>query len=112
MTDNITTLLTNQAPDVQKLDSAIHQINHSPTDKCQGKQYAICWMEIYPVDSAIHLLNKSGQVNNQSITINWRDAIHFDSEDDNRTGLETSVTVNRSTLSQTIIFYPRMKLPV
>ena len=69
-------------------------------------------MEIYPVDSAIYLLNKWGQVNNQSITINWRDAIHFDSEDDNRTGLETSVTVNRSTLAQTIIFYPRMKLPV
>ena len=69
-------------------------------------------MEIYPVDSAIHLLNKWGQVNNQSITINWRDASHFDSEDDNRTGLQTSVTVNRTTLAQTIRFYPFMKLPV
>ena len=64
------------------------------------------------MDSAIRLLNNWGQVNNQSITINWRDTIHFDSDDDYRTGLETSVTVNRSTLAQTIIFYPRMKLPV
>ena len=70
------------------------------------------WIEIYLVDSAIHLLNNWGQVNNQSITINWRDAIHFDSEDDNRTGLETSVSANRTTLAQTIIFYPVMKLPV
>ena len=107
MTNNITTLLTNQALVVQKLDSTIHQINHYPTDKS-----AIHRIEIYPAYSAIHFLNKWGQVNNQSITINWRDAIHFDSEDDNRTGLETSVTVNRSTLAQTIIFYPRMKLRV
>ena len=82
MAKNITTLLTNQAPVVQKLDSAIL------------------------------LLNKWGQVNNQSITINWRDAIHFDSEDDYCTGLETSVTINRSTFAQTIIFYPLMKLSV
>ena len=64
------------------------------------------------MDSAIRLLNNWGEVNNQSITINWRDTIQFDSEDDYCTGLETSVTVNRSTLAQTIIFYPLMKLPV
>ena len=27
-----------QAPVVQTLDSAIHRINHYPTDKCQGNQ--------------------------------------------------------------------------
>ena len=50
--------------------------------------------------------------NSQSITIKWRDTIHFDPEDDYCTGLETSVTVNRSTLAQMIIFYPLMNLPV
>ena len=48
----------------------------------------------------------SNQVNNQSITITWRDIIHFDSEDDNRRSLETSVTVNRTMFAQTIISYP------
>ena len=32
------------APVVQKLDSAIHRINHYPVDKCQGNQLR------YPVD--------------------------------------------------------------
>ena len=32
------------APVVQKLDSAIHWINHYPVDKCQGNQLR------YPVD--------------------------------------------------------------
>ena len=45
------------APVVQKLDSAIHRINHYPVDKCQGNQLR------YPVDRDLsgeyvnHLLN-------------------------------------------------------
>ena len=45
------------APVVQKLDSAIHRINHYPVDKCQGNQLH------YPVDRDLsgeyvnHLLN-------------------------------------------------------
>ena len=33
------------APDVQKLDSAIHRINHYPVDKYKGNQLR------YPLDS-------------------------------------------------------------
>ena len=35
----------NLAPVVQKLDNAIHQLNHYPPDKCQGNQLR------FPVDS-------------------------------------------------------------
>ena len=35
---------SDQAPFVQKLDSAIHRINHYSVDKCQGKQ------SHYPLD--------------------------------------------------------------
>jgi len=48
----------NQAPVVEKLDSAIHWIKHHPTDKCQGNLLG------YPLDrddSVIHLLNNWGQ---------------------------------------------------
>ena len=51
-------------PVVQKLDSAIHQINHYPPDKYQGNQCCVIkWIEIYlaPVaqklDSTIHRVN-------------------------------------------------------
>ena len=47
----------NQAPVVQKLDSAIHRINHYSVDKYRENNYAIHWIEIYMVGSAIHLLN-------------------------------------------------------
>ena len=50
------------APVVQTLDSAIHRINHYPSDLFLGKQLHY-WIEIYPVDSAIHLLNHWGQIN-------------------------------------------------
>ena len=39
---------------VQTLDSAIQRINHGETN-C-----AIQWIEIYPADSVIHLLNNWG----------------------------------------------------
>ena len=45
MTNNITTLLTNQTPVVQKLDSTIHQINLYPLES------AIGFPNIYPLDS-------------------------------------------------------------
>ena len=44
-----------QAPVVQKLDSAIYRINRYPEDKYYEIQ--LC----YPVDSAIHLSNNWGQ---------------------------------------------------
>ena len=46
-----------QAPVIQKLDSAIHRINHYPLEKYKGNQLR------YPVDSVIHLLNNWGQEN-------------------------------------------------
>ena len=55
-----------QAPAVQTLNSAIHRINHhpahDPADKYLGTNYAINWIEIYPLDSTIHLLNNWGQI--------------------------------------------------
>ena len=47
-----------QAPVVQKLDSAIHRINlYIRETDC-----TIQWTEIYSVDSAIHLLNNWDQI--------------------------------------------------
>ena len=43
-----------QAPVVQTLDSAIHRINRYPA---MLSNCVIEWIEIYPVESAIHLLN-------------------------------------------------------
>ena len=43
-------------PVVQKLDSAIYQINHYPTDMYYSNQLH------YPVDSIIHLLNNWGLI--------------------------------------------------
>ena len=55
-----------QVPVVQTLNSAIHRINHypahDPADKYLGTNYAIHWIEIYPLDSTIHLLNNWGQI--------------------------------------------------
>ena len=44
------------------LDSPIHQINHYPVDKSDKYyenqlRYIQQWIEIYSMDSAIHLLN-------------------------------------------------------
>ena len=50
-----------QAPVVQKVDSAIHRINQYPADKRVRNNCVICWIVIYPSDSAIHLLNNRGQ---------------------------------------------------
>ena len=53
-----------QTPVVLKLDSTIHRINLYPTDKYYGieTKCAIQCTVIYPVDSAIQLLNNWGQV--------------------------------------------------
>ena len=40
-----------QAPVVQRLDNAIHRINHYPADS------VVCFVNTYPLDSVIHLLN-------------------------------------------------------
>ena len=51
-----------QAPVVQKVDSAIHRINLYPLDSAIGSPniYPLR-IVIYPVESAIHLLNNWGQ---------------------------------------------------
>ena len=49
-----------QAPVVQKEDSAIHQVNLYPLDSAFSFPLFIYWMEIYPIDSAIQLLNNWG----------------------------------------------------
>ena len=50
-----------QVPVIQTLDSAIHQKNHYPKEKCWGNQLHYPWVEIYSVYSAIHWI----------ITIQW-----------------------------------------
>ena len=50
----------NLAPVVQKVDNAIHWINHYPVDSsivC----YLICLTVIYPVNSLVQCLNNQGQ---------------------------------------------------
>ena len=47
-----------QAPVVQKVDNAIHWINHYPLD------IAIAFAITYPVDSAIHRLSNWGLIDN------------------------------------------------
>ena len=49
-------------PVVQRLNNAIWRINRYPLDRCSQTNHSICWKMIYPVDSFIHLLNKSGLV--------------------------------------------------
>lgn len=44
-----------QAPTVQTVDKAVHQINHYPTNTFQGNQLR------YPVDSVTTVLNKRAQ---------------------------------------------------
>ena len=53
-----------QTPVVQKVDSAIHRINHYPLDSAILLVSLILmhWMVIYPVDSAVQLFNNSGQL--------------------------------------------------
>ena len=46
-----------QALVVQTLDSAIHRINHYPAISITEINYAICWIELYLVDSSIQRLN-------------------------------------------------------
>ena len=44
-----------QVPVVQKVDNAIHQINHYPVDS------VVCFVNTYPLDSVIQPLNNRGQ---------------------------------------------------
>ena len=46
---------------VPTLDSAIHQINHYQQTSFRKTNCVIYWIEIYPVDSAIHVWNNWGQ---------------------------------------------------
>ena len=43
------------------LDSAIHRINHYPAS-IRETNYAIQWIDFYPVDSAIQRLNNRGLI--------------------------------------------------
>ena len=51
---------TIQAPVVQRLDNAIHRINHYPADSVVCFLTLIHWIAIYPVDSVIQPLNNWG----------------------------------------------------
>ena len=52
------------APVVQKEDSSIHRINHYPVDSTIGFALMLFrWIVIYPVNSAIHLLNNRALLN-------------------------------------------------
>ena len=51
-----------QAPVVQKLDSAIQRINTIPRISIRETNCAIQWIVIYPMDSVIHHLNNWGQL--------------------------------------------------
>ena len=44
---------------VQTFNSSIHQINSYPEDRCYGIRLVAHWIEIYPVDSLIHV-SKNG----------------------------------------------------
>ena len=54
--------LIDLAPDVEKVDSAIHRINLYSLDSTIMVSLIIHWMVIYPVDSAIQLWNNLGQI--------------------------------------------------
>ena len=51
------TLDKEQVPVAQPLDSAIHRINHYPAVSVRQSYCVTQWINICPVDSAIHLLN-------------------------------------------------------
>ena len=53
---------SSQVPVAQTLDGAIHRINNYPAGENHGNQlrFPLAWIQIYPVDSAIHLLNNWG----------------------------------------------------
>ena len=69
------------APVVQiKLDSAIHRINHNPVDIKVFSGETNCtihWIEIYPLDSAIHLFNNWGQISTARISRSNDNEISF-----------------------------------
>ena len=54
------------APVVKKMDSAIQWISVRETN------YAIQWIENYPLDSVIHLLNNCGLVRKRGVSIDRR----------------------------------------
>ena len=55
-------IYTCQAPFVQTMDSVIHWIDHCPADRYLGNQLCLIqWIEIYPVDSVMHLLKWRGK---------------------------------------------------
>jgi len=47
---------------VQRLDNAIHRINHYPADSVVCFVNIIHWIVIYPLDSVIQPLNNRGQL--------------------------------------------------
>ena len=62
---------THQAP-VQKVDSAIQWMNNYPVNNAFGSRATNCWIVIYPVNSAIQLLNNWGQASSVKLdSVNW-----------------------------------------
>ena len=60
-TENVEFSCDIQAPVVQKVDSAIHWINHFPVDNAISFVILIHWIAMYPADSAIQILNSRSQ---------------------------------------------------
>ena len=60
---NYTIFVIHQCPVVQRVDNAIHPINHYPVDSvvCFVNTKFIHWIAIYPADSVIHPLNNWAQ---------------------------------------------------
>ena len=57
-----------RSSEVQKLDSSLHRVNHYPVNKdIIENNCVILWTEIYPVDSAMHLINKLDQYFNLTL---------------------------------------------
>ena len=52
-----------QAPVVQRLDNAIHRINHYPADS------VVCFVDTYPLDSVIQPLNNRGHAHQHGVSI-------------------------------------------
>ena len=58
---------THQARVVQKVDNAIHQINHKPAGSVVYLLTFNHWIAIYPVDSVIQPSNNWGQMNSYPV---------------------------------------------
>ena len=84
---------------VQKMDSAIHWINHYPEGSIWETNCSIHWIEIYPVDNVIQLLNNRGQYDNSWVLVSAPSCNHFGRQGKEKKILVTKITVNDTNLA-------------